>query len=338
LTKVLRIAVPLLACLACFAGPSEFGQQELRTALAERGLTINIETELNLDQPETFHITSVSPTSARVSGGDLRGLMYGLIEAAEQIRAGGQLTTTTGEPGLRLRAVRVAPSDADLAAPGFYLSDRWNTFFAMLARNRMNRVTLVLPPDKLEGDRIRFLSTLARDHGVDFYIGIRTTLGPRTLYTQLRRMLSECVLVRGVQIDVGREPVEFYRTVVFPALQESGRRVTLDLHGAEARPDLLRAAQAAGMVLDIAGRSVAATLGNPFHALAAAQSTPAELDPVRARLTVLAGTGANGFEVDLAGPNVANYERVYWAWGRQGYDFRSPGMTAGKSSTKSKKE
>ena len=204
--------------------------------MAERGLVLDITTELNLDQPETFHISSVNSTSARISGGDLRGLMYGLLEAAEQIRTTGKLTATTAEPGMRLRAVRIAPSDADLASPGFYTTDRWLKFFQMLARNRVNRATLVLPPEKLEGDRIRVLSTLARDHGVDFNIGIRTMLGPRTLYTQLRKMLSECVLVRGVQIEVGREPVEYFRTVIFPALQESGRRVTLDLRGGEPVP------------------------------------------------------------------------------------------------------
>jgi hypothetical protein len=316
----------------------EFGQQELRAAITERGLTINFETELNLDQPETFHITAVSPTSIRLSGGDLRGLMYGLLEAAEQIRTAGQVSSVTSEPGLRLRAVRIAPSDSDVAAPGFYAIDRWTKVFQMLARNRINRATLVLPPERLEGDRIRVLSVLAHDYGVDFMLGIRTALGPRTLYAQLRKLLSECVLVRGVQIEVGREPIDFYRTVLFPALQESGRRVTLDLRGTDARPDVLRAAVAAGVVLEIASRSSGAALGKPFHSVVAAQSVAAELDPVRARLTILASSGSTGFEVDLAGPNVENYERVYWAWGRLGYDFRTPGMSAGKAQSKTGKK
>jgi hypothetical protein len=294
---------------------------------------MTIETELNLDQPETFHITAVNPTSVRVSGGDLRGLMYGLIEASEQIRTAGQITTASGEPGLRLRAVRIVPSDAELMAPGFYLTDRWMKFFQMLARNRMNRATLVLPPERLESDRIRILSTLARDHGIDFAIGVRAVLGPRTLYTQLRKMLSECVLVRGVQIEVGREPAEFFRTVIFPALQESGRRVTLDLHGGDARPDVLRAAQAAGVVLDVASRSAA--IASPVHSVLAAQSIAAEIDAVRTRINILASSGSTGIEVDL-GPNVENYERVYWAWGRQGYAYLTPGLSAGKAAPKSK--
>ncbi|MEO5923462.1 MAG: hypothetical protein ABIR70_06520 [Bryobacteraceae bacterium] len=333
--SLIKLAILSFAlCASLYAGPSEFGQQELRAALAERGITLSVTTELNLDQPETFHIASITSTSARISGGDLRGLMYGLIEAAEQIRTMGKLEAVNGEPGLRLRAVRIVPLDTDLATVGFYSLDRWTKFFQMLARNRINRATLVLPPEKWEGDRIRVLSTLAHDYGVDFAIGVRATLGARTLGAQIRKMLSECVLVRGLQIEVGREPVDFYRTTVFPAVQESGRRVTLDLRGVDARPDVLRAAQAAGIVMDIASRTTAAAQGNPFHAIAAPES---EIDPVRARLNVLASNGATGFEVDLAGVNIDNYERVYWTWGRQGYLYRTPGMTAGKSQTKSKK-
>jgi hypothetical protein len=321
-------------CAALQAGPSEFGQAELRAAMAERGMSLNVTTELNLDQPETFHITAVTATSARISGGDLRGLMYGLIEAAEQIRTTGKLEAINGEPGLRLRAVRIVPLDTDLATVGFYGLDRWTKFFQMLARNRINRATLVLPPEKWEGDRIRVLSTLARDYGVDFLIGVRAMLGPRTLNAQIRKMLTECVLVRGVQIEVGREPVDFFRTVVFPALQDAGRRVTLDLRGADVRPDVLRAAQAAGVVMELTSRTTAAALGNPFHTIATPES---ELDPVRSRLNILASAGATGFEVDLAGVNIENYERVYWTWGRQGYTYRTPGMTAAPS-PKSKKK
>jgi hypothetical protein len=229
--------------------------------------------------------------------------------------------------------VRVAPLDTDLVVLGFYSVDRWTKFFQMLARNRINRATLVLPAEKWEGDRIRVLSTLAKDYGVDFAVGLRGAPG-RAINTQLHKMLSECVLVRGVQMEVGREAVDIFRTTVFPALTEAGRRVTLDLRGTEARPDVLRAAVAAGMVLDVASRTSAAALGNPFHVVAAPESEP---DPVRARLNILASAGATGFEVDLAGVNIEAYERVYWTWGRSGYDYRTPGLSAGKAAPKNKK-
>jgi hypothetical protein len=336
LNKLNKIALLSIAVgLAAYAGPAEFGQAELRAAMTERGMTLNITTELNLDQPETFHISTVTATSARISGGDLRGLMYGLIQAAEQIRTNGKLEAVNGEPGLRLRAVRIVPLDTDLATVGFYGIDRWTKFFQMLARNRINRATLVLPPEKWEGDRIRVLSTLAHDYGVELFIGVRTMLGPRTLTAQIKKMLGECVLVRGVQIEVGREPVDFYRTVVFPAVQEAGRRVTLDLRGADARPDVLRAADAAGVVLEMASRTSAAAMGNSFHSIATPE---AEMEPVHGKLDILAVAGATGFEVDLAGVNIENYERVYWAWGRQGYTYRTPGMTAAPSPAKSGKK
>lgn len=330
---LIRSVIIFLACAPLFAGPSEFGQQELRAALAERGMALSVTTELNLDQPETFHITAVTSTSVRISGGDLRGLMYGLMEAAEQIRTTGQLTATNGEPGLRLRSVRVAPLDTDLVVLGFYSVDRWTKFFQMLARNRINRATLVLPPEKWEGDRIRVLSMLAKDYGVDFAMGVRGALSPR-LGAQLRKMLSECVLVRGVELEAGREPVDYYRTNVFAPLGEAGRRVTLDLRGVETRPDVLRAAVAAGVVLDVASRTSAAALGKVFHSVAAPESEP---DTVRARLNILANAGATGFEVDLAGVNLEGYERVYWTWGRSGYTYRTPGLSAGKAATKNKK-
>jgi hypothetical protein len=322
-----------LTCATLLAGPSEFGQQELRAALAERGLLLSITTELNLDRPETFQISAITSTSVRVSGGDLRGLMYGLLEAAEQVRTSGKLTATNGEPGLRLRAVRIAPLDTDLVVLGFYSVDRWTKFFQMLARNRINRATLVLPVEKWEGDRVRILSMLAKDYGVDFAVGLRGA-PTRMINAQLRKLLNECVLVRGVQMDVGRETVDVFRSSVFPALAEAGRRVTLDLRGIETRPDVLRAAVAAGIVLDVASRTSATALGNPFHSVVAPESEP---DAVRARLNILASMGATGFEVDLAGVNIDAYERVYWTWGRSGYDYRTPGLSAGKAAPKNKK-
>lgn len=329
-----RLLAAALACVSLTAGPADFGQQEFRAALAERGLTISVETELNLDPPETFHITVRSPTLVRISGGDLRGLMYGLIEAAEQLREKGALSTTQGAPGMALRAVRIAPSDAELGAPNFYSLDRWTTFFRMLARHRVNRVTLVLPPARFEADRLRTLSQIAHEHAVDLVLGVRGPLGDRLLYTQLRRILDQCVLIRGVQVEADREPVDYFRSIVFPALQEAGRRVTLDLRGAEARPDVLRAAVAAGVTLSVASRTAAGALNRAFHSVADAASVVPDTDPVRARIAALATAGATGFELNLPGPNIETYERVYWAWGCQGYAYRSPSLTTGKAKAK----
>ena len=72
----------LVAVSAHAAGPVDFGKAEFDAALAERKLKLRVDTELSLDPPETFRITLYKTGVARVTGGDLRGLMYGLIEAA----------------------------------------------------------------------------------------------------------------------------------------------------------------------------------------------------------------------------------------------------------------
>ena len=46
------------------------------------------------------------------------------------------------------------------------------------------------------------------------------------------------LLIRGVEIEAGDESVQLYQEGVFPALRESGRRVTLGLLHVKDRPDL----------------------------------------------------------------------------------------------------
>ena len=236
------------------AGPIDFGKAELDAALAERKLKLHADTELNLDPPETFSITLYKTGVARVTAGDLRGLMYGLIEASEQIRATGRLKATSGKPATRVRGVRMALRSYDLTQPWFTADGRWREYFQMLAQSRLNRLTLVLPLDQADIERLRILSETAAEYGVDFVLGIRHLAGdPQELYSRLRGILDNCPLIRGVQIEAGDEPVELYQRGVFPALRESGRRVMLDLRGAEGRPDLMRAAAGSGTPLSESG-------------------------------------------------------------------------------------
>ena len=71
------------------ASPVDFGKAELDAAVAERKIRLHVDTELSLNPPETFSITLYKTGLARITGGDLRGLMYGPIEASEQIREKG---------------------------------------------------------------------------------------------------------------------------------------------------------------------------------------------------------------------------------------------------------
>lgn len=236
------------------AGPVDFGKAELDAALAERKLRLRVDTELSLDPPETFRITLYKTGVARVTGGDLRGLMYGLMEAAEQIRANGRLKATSGKPATAVRGVRMTLRSYDLTQPWFTTDDRWRAYFQTLARSRLNRFSLMLPLAEADIERLRILSETAGEYGVDFVLGIRRLEGdPQQLYAHLRGILDNCPLIRGVQIEAGDEPVEVYRKGVFAALRESGRRVMLDLRGGNARPDLARAASESGAPLSAAG-------------------------------------------------------------------------------------
>ena len=263
------------------AGPVDFGKAEFDAALAERKLKIRVDTELSLDPPETFRITLYRTGVARVTGGDLRGLMYGLMEAAEQIRATGRLKAASGKPATGVRGVRMTLRSYDLTQPWFTADDRWRAYFQTLARSRLNRFTLVLPLAQADIERLRILSETAGEYGVDFVLGIRRLEGdPQEIYARLRGILDNCPLIRGVQIEAGDEPVRLYQDGVFAALRESGRRVMLDLRGGNDRPDLARAAAGSGAPLS-----------------------------------------ASGFEMDAPGPDfMGDHNQTYWTNGRSSYD------------------
>jgi hypothetical protein len=269
------------------AGPVDFGKAEFDAALAERKLKLRVDTELSLNPPETFSITLYKTGMVRITGGDLRGLMYGLIEAAEQIRATGRLKAASGKPATPVRGVRMVLRSYDLMQPWFTSDDRWREYFQTLARARLNRLTVVLPLAEADIERLRTLSESAAEFGVDFVVGLRSLAGdPQELYARLRGILDNCPLIRGVQIEAGDEPVQLYQEGVFKALRESGRRVMLDLRGAGDRPDLVRAASASGAPLS-----------------------------------------ASGFEMDAPGPDfLGDHSRIYLTNGRTSYDaaFQAP--------------
>jgi hypothetical protein len=275
-------AVLLLAAVSArAAGPVDFGKAELDAALAERKLKLRVDTELSLDPPETFRITLYKTGLARVTGGDLRGLMYGLIEASEQIRATGRLKATSGKPATAVRAVRMTLRSYDVSQPWFTSDAQWRAYFQTLARARLNRISLMISLAEADIERLQMLSETAAEFGVDFVLGIRHLEGdPQELSARLRGILDACPLIRGVQIEVGDEPAQLYQDGVFTALRASGRRVMLDLRNVEDRPDLVRAASASGTSL----------------------SPP-------------------GFEMDAPGPDfMGDHSQFYWTNGRTSYD------------------
>ncbi len=263
------------------AGPVDFGTAELNAATAERKIKLHVDTELSLNPPETFSITLYKTGMVRITGGDLRGLMYGLIEASEQIRANGKLKAASGKPATAVRGVRMTLRSYDLMQPWFTSDSQWRAYFQTLARARLNRLSLMITLADVDTERLRALSEIATEYGVDFVLGIRKLEGdPGRIYASLRGILDACPLIRGVQIEAADESVQVYQEGVFRALRESGRRVTLDLRNVADRPDLVRAASVSG---------------TPLSAI--------------------------GFEMDAPGPDfLANHEQVYWNNGRTAYD------------------
>ncbi|MEK7403543.1 MAG: hypothetical protein AAB225_00400 [Acidobacteriota bacterium] len=195
-----RSSCLLAAALSAWAGPVEFGLAEVQRAIAARGLRPNLfrlRTELTMDPPESFRIQP-----GLVTGGDLRGLMYGLLEAAAQIRETGRLRAASGKPVTPMRGIRYFLHNRDLEEEWYYSRDYWQEYLAMLARNRFNRFNLVFahqtnylaPPypfwlaldefpeirapglTQLERERnlemLRFISQTATEHGIDFTLGV----------------------------------------------------------------------------------------------------------------------------------------------------------------------
>ena len=117
----------VVAAATALGGPVEFGIAELQRAIAARGLkpgVIRFNTEISADPPETYRIIP-----GRISGGDVRGLMYGLLEAAEQIRANGRLVSAKGAPATPLRGIRWFVHNRDLEERWYYSRDYWREFF-----------------------------------------------------------------------------------------------------------------------------------------------------------------------------------------------------------------
>lgn len=222
----MRLLISLVACaLGVTAGPVDFGLAELNAAMAARRLRWKNKAELSVEAPETYRIEPYSYGGAHITGGDLRGLMYGLLEAAEQIRATGRLAKVHGVPATPLRGVHIA-LNARLESES---EDFWRAYFQMLARNRFNRAHVAFtkfdPPYRMG----KLLSQLAADYGIDFTLGINGNIGEE----ELVKLLAAAPMVRSVAIEPGSGSGD----AVVAALRHAGRRVTLDPDGLEASAD-----------------------------------------------------------------------------------------------------
>jgi hypothetical protein len=189
----------LAACIPLLAGPKEFGEAELARAVHERGIHLQLDPEVRAGATP---VEGYELSGERLVANDARGLMYGLLEAAAQIRRDGRLTNRKEAPHVAMRGIRVFIHNADLERNWYYSRDYWNDFFATLARDRFNRFNLVFahqtdylaPPypfwvdiPEFPGVRARnlsaeqrqknlemlqFISQDAANHGIDFTLGV----------------------------------------------------------------------------------------------------------------------------------------------------------------------
>jgi len=339
-SKSLLLAIALSAPV--LAGPVEFGMAEVQRAMAARGLKpgmIRFNTEVSTEAPETFRILPGS-----ISGGDLRGLMYGLLEAADQIRATGWLAMAKGTPAMPIRGVRFVASGLDQQI-------NWPEFFALLARSRFNRFHLVLtePVGSLSRqlETLRTISQAAYDHGLDFILGIQWESAESPNYEVLAKALSFCPAIRGLELRTDSQPS---RDALFRVLRQAGRRVTLDLPAGPLPEGMVEAAQAARVPLVVGLRYWAGEMGRPYQAAETSpgfsyfnlleRPRPYECywslgssrfllwgDPDFARRAAATFTlsDSGGFEIDApAERGLDRYWLFYMLWGRLGYDPKAP--------------
>jgi hypothetical protein len=199
-----RPLIAVLLALPLAAGPVEFARAELDRALAGRGLSLAYRAGVSQLAAESFEIEPARAARgiAVISGGDLRGLMYGVLEAADQIRARGRLSAAKGAPATPIRGIRYFIHNRDLEERWYYSREYWDQYFTMLARNRFNRFNLVFahqtnylappypfwldlpdfPEIRVPGlsaedrrrnlEMLQYISQAAADHGIDFTLGI----------------------------------------------------------------------------------------------------------------------------------------------------------------------
>ena len=194
---VCRLALCLAVAGLVWAGPVEFGKQELERAIAGRKLSpqqSRIVTEVTALPPESFQILP-----GQVSGGDVRGLMYGLLEAAEQIRQRGQLLPAKGSPSMPIRGVRLLIQPEDVEKDWYNSREFWRRYSEMLARSRFNRLNLVfskLDPGERNLETLRSISQTAADYAIDLTLSLRTPADEPGADGALKQVLAACPAIR----------------------------------------------------------------------------------------------------------------------------------------------
>ncbi len=307
-TRLLAFAA---ACaMAHAAGPVEFGMAEYDAAAAARHLKYKpkLVAELNLEPPETFRIEPYTAGGAHITGGDLRGLMYALIEAADQIRTTGRLKRVHAVPVAPIRGLRI---HAEPQSAWFASQDFWRAYFAQLARERFNRVQIVFDavPDKGGVATLRMIAQTASQYAVDAGVGIGNTTP-----ADLERLLVECTSIRFVALH-GALPASDVSSLL-RVFREIGRRVVLELPVDTAgTPEFVLGAGQAGTPVHLFAPYGAAPATRPSDFYLTLDAGQMGSDPE----TLVSSLGS-GFEVASPGDSAGRPDALtIAAWGLSGY-------------------
>ena len=300
----------ILTTSLAWASPVDTGLAELNAAIAARNLKVKFVAELTLDPAESFRIEPFSSGGAYIRGGDVRGLLYGLLEAAEQIRTNGRFAKAHGERAAALRGVRL-----DLDASLERASDEfWRTYFQMLARNRFNRAHVVFPELVRPYRAACVVSRAAADAAVDLTLGV----GGKITSAEMGVLLALCPAVRSVAVEKSSGS----RRDVFDAVEHAGHLVSVDNDGSDAHGNDGRGSEAKGNE----------TKGSESTANRSDRQITLLHPPIAWQPSFEVRVPRNAIGESGAAPG-ENHELFYWAWGRLGYDLNTmppKGMSLGE--------
>ena len=244
-----------------------------------------------------------------MTGGDLRGLMYGLLEAAEQMHSNGRLKLTHGVPALALRGVRIV---AQPEAAWFQSTDFWRGQFAAMAHDRFNRLEISFEPAPTPEllPTLRSIAEVAQFYGVDIAIGFGSPDIPA-----IGEMLKGCPTVKSIVLHGGVLPDT---SALLETLRDAGRRVVLELPDNENTASLIEAAGQSGAPLRLFS-AYTGTAVNPRP-----RDAYWEMDVSQGAAAVNAISGA-GFVVNepLDQDGRPALDSIA-AWGRFGYSRPAP--------------
>jgi len=172
----------------------------------------------------------------QIRASEPRGHVYGLLEAADRIRFGGDLFVDFSDaPANRVRGISRAFVSEIEDKPWFYNKTFWREYLTMLASNRYNRFALTLGlgydfPRGVVGDYLHFAYPyLLSVPGYNVY-PVPLESGEREKNLATLQFISEETALRGMQFQLGLW-THAYRWTDSPNAQHRIEGLTPETHG-----------------------------------------------------------------------------------------------------------